>query len=227
MRFIDDDRVVPIQIRIILRLREQDSVGHHLDAGPPGILPMESNLPTDQRPDLTADLLRDPLCDPLGRDPSRLGVPDLSVDPTTQFETDLGKLGGFAGPGLAAQNDDLVVPDRVTDLVTATTDGKSFRKDERSIRRFGAKTLRLLGRVDRPLDLLQRSIDGSTGTPDRIEPFQPTTERPSIEAGTPGEAIAQTSDRLRSGILVLCGRGHGDILGGIDDETPIVRPFAS
>lgn len=227
MRFIDDDRVVPIQIRIILRLREKDSVGHHLDAGPPGILPVESNLPTDQRPDLTADLLRDPLGDTLSRNPPGLGVPDLSVDPTTQFKTDLGKLGGLAGPGLAAENDDLVVPDRVTNLVTATTDGKSFRKDERSIRRFGAKTFRHLGRVDRSFDLLQRSIDGATGTPDPIEPFQPTTKCPSIEAGTPGQAITQTSDRLRSGILVLRGRGHAGILGGIADETPIDRPFAS
>ena len=89
MRLVDDQRVVPSQLRIPVDLIEENSIGHHLDQGrithPVG----EPHGVPHHRPDGTIELVGDSLCNRPRRDPSRLGVPDHPCDATSQFETHL------------------------------------------------------------------------------------------------------------------------------------------
>ena len=82
---VDDQGVVAAQVAIVGDFGEQDAVRHHLDlrlpAGPRG----EPDLIADHLAERGADLLRDPLRQAAGRDPSRLGVTDpLTSGPPRQ-----------------------------------------------------------------------------------------------------------------------------------------------
>ena len=52
-----------------------------------------------------------------GRDPPRLGVADQAVDATAELQAQLRELRALARPGLAGDDDDLVVADRRQQLV--------------------------------------------------------------------------------------------------------------
>ena len=60
--------------------------------------------------------LGDPVGDGPGRDPARLGVPDLAADAAAELQADLGQLGRLARTGLARDDHDLVLVDRCREL---------------------------------------------------------------------------------------------------------------
>src|SRR4030095_886625 len=122
VRLVDDQRVVPAQRAVVLDLGQQDAVGHHLDQRLIADLVGEADLVPDRGAQRRAELLRDAFRDGPGRDPARLGVPDLAAYAAAQFETDLRQLGGLPGAGLAGHYDHLVVPDGGGDLVAAPAD---------------------------------------------------------------------------------------------------------
>ena len=122
VRLVDDERVVAEQLPVAGHLGEQDAVRHHLDqravAGGVG----EPDLVADRGAQLGAELARDPLRDRAGRDPARLGVPDLPGHPPAELEADLRQLGRLPRAGLPGHDHDLVVPDGRRDLVPPLAD---------------------------------------------------------------------------------------------------------
>ena len=119
---VDDQRVVPVQVAVAGDLGEQDAVGHELDQGVVAGLVGEPDLVADGGAELGAGLLGDALGDGAGGDAAGLGVADLAGDAAAELEADLGQLGGLARPGLAGHDHDLVVPDRLGDVVPALAD---------------------------------------------------------------------------------------------------------
>ena len=71
----------------------------------------EPHLVADGLAELGAQLLGDPLGDRAGGEAARLGVADQPCDAAAELEADLRQLRGLAGPGLAGDDHDLVVPD--------------------------------------------------------------------------------------------------------------------
>ncbi len=149
VRLVDDEGVVARQVAVPLDLGEQHAVGHQPDhrgvADPVG----EADRVADRTPERDVQLLRDAFGDRPRGDPPGLGVPDQPVHAATQLEADLRQLGRLAGPGLARDDDDLVVTDRLGDLVLALRDREvGWVGDDRSARpsRLGAPG-RLLGRA--------------------------------------------------------------------------------
>ena len=123
VRLVDDQRVVAPEIAVVLQLGEQDAVGHHLDPALLRRTVREPDLVADGLPQLAAELLGDPLRDAARGDPAWLGVPDHAATlgarlPTPQGQRDLRQLRGLPGPGLAGHDHDLVVLDRLRDVVT-------------------------------------------------------------------------------------------------------------
>ena len=154
---VDDERVVLAEVAVALELGEQDAVGHQLDpAGLRGAVG-EPHLVADHVAELGAELLGDPLRHRAGGDPARLGVPDQlpalgGAGAATELEADLRQLGGLPRPGLAGDDDDLVVADRRGDVVAA--------RGDRQVRRVGDLHN---GRHSRPLQ--QPGLQRSAGQP--------------------------------------------------------------
>ena len=119
---VDDQSVVLGEQSVVGDLREQHPIGHDLDqgvlAGPVG----EPNLISDHRSQGSMQLLGHPFGDRARGDPARLRVPDQAVDPPPELEADLGQLRGLARAGLAGDDDDLVVADRLGDVVATLAD---------------------------------------------------------------------------------------------------------
>ena len=120
--FVDDERVVAEQLPVARHLGKQDAVRHHLDqravTGGVG----ETDLVADRAAQLGAELAGDPLRDGAGRDPARLGVPDLPGHPAAELEADLRQLGRLPRAGLPGHDHDLMVPDGRRDLVPPLAD---------------------------------------------------------------------------------------------------------
>ena len=130
---VDDQRVVALQITVALQLGEQDAVGHHLDAALLRRTVGEPHLVADRLPQLGAELLGDPLGDAARGDPARLGVADHAAalragSPAPEREADLRQLRGLPRPGLPGHDHDLVVPDRLGDVVTTRRDRQVGRE---------------------------------------------------------------------------------------------------
>jgi len=70
------------------------------------------------------ELFGDALGDGAGGDAAGLGVADESGDAAAELEADLGELGGLAGAGLAAEDDDLVFGDGFLDVLALFDDGE-------------------------------------------------------------------------------------------------------
>ena len=119
---VDDDRVVATQVGIARQLGQQDAVGHRLDEGAVADLVGEAHAVADEFADGGAELVGDPCRDRSGRKPSGLGVADHCVDAPAEFEAELRDLGRLARSGLARDHDDLVVTNRVEDLLAARRD---------------------------------------------------------------------------------------------------------
>ncbi len=139
--FVQDDRVVLIQKPVVGRLGQQDAVGHQLDVGFRPRAVGEADLEADVLPEGRPQFLGQPGGDGAGGEPSRLRVPDQAVHAAPHLQADLGQLGRFARPGLAAHDDHRVLRDGRGDLLTAGMDGQRFVVGDRGqIRLSGRPT---------------------------------------------------------------------------------------
>ncbi len=127
VRLVDDERVVLTQIPIALHLRQQDAVGHDAHTGLLRRLVDEAHLIADRLTERRLEFFGEPLGDRTRRDASRLGVADGAGAPAPQFEAELRQLRRLARTRFARDDDDLVVADRLEDLV--------FRLDDRQVAR--------------------------------------------------------------------------------------------
>ena len=116
VRLVDDDRVVGREIRIGLRLGEQDAVGHELDPAVGGRLVLEADFHPDAGADLRLQFLRQARRDRARREPAWLRVADQSGAAAAEFETDFRQLRRLAGAGFAANDDHLVLGDQRRDF---------------------------------------------------------------------------------------------------------------
>ena len=117
MRFVDDNRVVGGEITVGLGFRQQDAVGHQLDAGIARGMVGEAHFITDRAADFGFQLFGNPLCHGTRGQTARLGMPDQSCRPTPEFQANLGQLRGFARTGFAANNRYLIFGNGFFDFV--------------------------------------------------------------------------------------------------------------
>ncbi len=109
VRFVDDQRVVILQQRVAVYLREQDAVCHQFDAGIRRHLVVEAHLVTDRAAEFGFQFERDTRCHGARRHAARLGVADDAQYTTPQCQADLRQLRGLARAGLAAHDHHLVI----------------------------------------------------------------------------------------------------------------------
>ncbi|GAA3301218.1 hypothetical protein GCM10020295_43960 [Streptomyces cinereospinus] len=184
---VDDDRVVGAQLAVGLDLGEQDAVGHQLDEGGVRVhLVGEADLPSDGLAERGVQLLRHPLGDRAGGDPAGLGVADHAADAPAELHADLGDLRGLAGAGLTGDDHDLVVADRVGDLVLLLADRQLRGVGDGGYARPALGHPRL-GLLDLRLDLGE---DGGAGLrlADLACAFEPAAETVRVAQGEVGEA---------------------------------------
>ena len=114
MRLVDDDRVVVLQLAVAAEGGKEDAVGHEGDARVAAHLVGEAHLVADEAAELGTELFGDALGDGARGDAARLGVGDAH---SVQLEQNLGQLRRLARPGLARDDDDLVVANGGGDVV--------------------------------------------------------------------------------------------------------------
>ena len=144
---VDDERVVGLEQRVGLRFGQQNAVGHQLDRGALGEPVLEAHLVAHHLAQGRLQLFRDALGHAAGGDAARLGVADelaflarAGIAPApAQGQRDLGQLGGLAGAGFAAHDDDLVLPQGRHDLVALARDGQGFGEFDAQRGRGGRK----------------------------------------------------------------------------------------
>jgi hypothetical protein len=122
VRLVDDQRVVLPQLRVALRLGEQDAVGHQLDVAVGADAVGEADLEADGAAQFALQLLGDARGGGAGGDAARLGVADQPVGAAAQFQADLRQLRRLARAGLAADDDHLVLRDGLGDLAALRAD---------------------------------------------------------------------------------------------------------
>ncbi len=115
--FVDDDRVVALEVAVVLGLGQQDAVGHQLDQGVGVALVLEPHLITHQRAQRRGQFLGHPARHTARGDPPWLGVADQAMLAATDFQADLRQLRGFARAGFAGNDQHLVLEQRVLDFV--------------------------------------------------------------------------------------------------------------
>ena len=169
VRLVDDDRVVGAQQRIILRLGQQDAVGHQLDRRPGRHRVVEPDLIPDRLAQRRAQLLCDPLGRGGGRNPAGLGVADqpaaglaLACRAPPDRQGDLWQLGGLARAGFAGNDDDLVGLQCPGDLFAPCRDGQGLRKRDFRYRIGKPCRLRRTG-LARPTGRARRARGGLRG----------------------------------------------------------------
>ena len=125
VRLVDDQRVIGLEQRVALRLRQQDTVRHQLDRGLPRQPVLKAHLKADHLAQRRLQLFGDAFGDAAGRDTPRLRVsyqlplarrvgrlaPSMlrhRALAAAHGQRHLGQLGGLSRSGLAADNDDLV-----------------------------------------------------------------------------------------------------------------------
>ena len=115
VRLVDDQRVVLVQVRVVMAFGQQHAVGHQLDVAVLVRLVAEAHLETDFAADLDTQFLGDARSHRARRQPPRLGVADFAANAEAGFEADLRQLRGLAGTGFAAQDRDRVRENGVAD----------------------------------------------------------------------------------------------------------------
>ena len=86
----------------------------------------ESHLVADGSANLLSELFGDAFGHGTRGEAARLGVADEALLAQAELEAHLGNLGGLTGAGFTRDDDDLVVADRVHDVVAAFADGQLF-----------------------------------------------------------------------------------------------------
>jgi len=86
---VDDDGVVTLEEAIVLRLGQQDAVGHQLDQRAVLALILEAHLITHQLAEWRADFLGHPRGDAACRQPARLRMANQPVHATADLQADL------------------------------------------------------------------------------------------------------------------------------------------
>ncbi len=135
VRLVDDQRVVGAQQRVVLRLGQQDAVGHELDRCA-GLQPvLEAHLVADHVAQRRLQLVGDALGHAAGGDAPRLRVSDEAVPAgaaaAPELEHDLRQLRGLARTGLAADDDHRVFTDGARDIVAPGRDRQRFGVGDR------------------------------------------------------------------------------------------------
>src|SRR5699024_2402937 len=126
-----------------------------LDGGGGGDAVVETDRVADRLTDRLTQLLRDALGDGPGRQTTGLRVADESAAAAAQVEADLRDLGRLTGTGLTGDDDDLVVLDRLRDILAARRHRQRLRVGD--LRHADVDQLPLLdGAVDILRDRLQR-----------------------------------------------------------------------
>ncbi|MNM66148.1 hypothetical protein D3C81_776180 [compost metagenome] len=131
VRLVDDDRVVIGQPAVAADFRQQDAVGHELDAGVVTDAIGEAHLVTDHRAQLGFQLLRHPRRHRTCGNPSRLGAADHAGHAAAGGQAQLGQLGGFARAGFTGDHDHLVVADQGGDALGFTRNRQRVVQSDR------------------------------------------------------------------------------------------------
>ena len=128
VRLVDDQRVVGIQVRIALRLGQQDAIGHQLDMTGRAEAIGEADLVADSLAERAAQFFSDTVGGGTRGNPARLGMADQAAHAAAKRETYLGQLCRLARTRLTADDDHLVLSDRLGNLVAARADRQSLGK---------------------------------------------------------------------------------------------------
>ena len=129
MRLVNDQGVIGFEKRIVLRLSQQDAVGHQLDAGCLAQPVLKAHLKTHHFAQRRFEFFSNALGHRTCRDAPWLGVANhLAVLTAPEQQGHFGQLGGFARPRFTAHDDDLVRLHGRHDLVTALAHGQVWRK---------------------------------------------------------------------------------------------------
>ena len=115
VRFVNNDGVVLIEIRVVLALGQQDAIGHQLDITVVIRLVGKPHLVTDGFAKFDTEFFGNTLADRARGKTARLGVADLATHTQSQLQADFGQLRGFAGTGFTTQHGDLIFPNRLFD----------------------------------------------------------------------------------------------------------------
>ena len=124
VRFVDDNRVVGGEITVGLRFRQQNAVGHQLDAGIARGVVGEAHFIADRVADFRFQFFGNPLCHRARCQTARLGMPDQPRRPAPEFQTNLGQLRGFTRTGFAANNRYLILGNGFFDFVEFFVNGQ-------------------------------------------------------------------------------------------------------
>jgi hypothetical protein len=122
VRLVDDQRVVVAELPIVLQLAQQDAVRHHFESRVrPGTVG-EANLEADCATDVSPKLRGDPAGNGACSDTPRLRVADQPERAAACFEADLRQLRRLARAGRAADDDELMLLQRLRDLLAMRDD---------------------------------------------------------------------------------------------------------
>ena len=124
VRFVDDDRVVLLELAIAVNLIEEDPVGHQLDAGVFADSVGEAHLVADEFAHLLAELFGDAFGYSASRNSPGLGVTDAGAP---HFQQHLRNLGCLTRAGCPGDDDHLVVADGAHYVVPLLADGQLRR----------------------------------------------------------------------------------------------------
>ena len=95
MGLVDDDRVVGIQIAVMRRLGQQDTVGHELDDAVLIQFLAKTHLVANHAAQWCIEFFRDPVRHGLRGNSAGLGTTNEPANTSTGLHAHLGQLGGF------------------------------------------------------------------------------------------------------------------------------------
>ena len=124
MGLVDNDGVVLIEETIALHLGEQDAVGHELDGRGLRDAVIEADGVTNGLADFLVQFRSNAFSHGARCNTARLGMADEPAPAAAQLEADFRDLGGLTRTGLTSDDDDLVVPNGLGDIVLAGGDGE-------------------------------------------------------------------------------------------------------
>ena len=130
VRLVNDDRVVGLEQRVMLRLSQQYTVRHQLDQRIRRRAILEADFDTDAFANAGIQLFGNAPSHRTGGQTTGLRVTNQPLHAPTQFQTDLRQLRRFTRAGFSADDDHGVRGNRCCDLVLAATDGQRLGKND-------------------------------------------------------------------------------------------------